>query len=272
MKKLRKLLAVVMIVAMMIPVTAFAAEPSQQAINLAECSVYARSAVYNGEVQVAEIRAIVDGKVVSLKKDVDYTLSGARTAQNVSDECIFSINGVGKYTGSATVAFEIVPANLKDFGTVTAKSLTYTGESQTSLVTVKVGSKVLSSADVTIKGNVRKNAGTYKVYAAGKGNYTGVINTTVTVNKAKPTLKGPSVLKVDAAKVKKAAQKVAIKVGAPETTTYTYTSSTKNITVSKSGVATVAKGTQAGTYKVLVKSAATHNYTAGSKIVYIVVK
>lgn len=268
MKKMRKLLAVVMIVAMMIPVTAFAAEPSKQAKNLAECSVYAKSVVYNGAEQVATVNAVVDKKVVTLTAGKDYTGTIKATNAGVT---VVEITGIGDYTGSAYVAFDVLQADVAN-AVVTVKELTYNTKDQTADVAVSVAGKKLGADDCTVAGNTNKNAGKYTVTVTGKGNYTGVITANSVINKADQKIGGAAKYTVKASKVKKAAQKVTIKTTVKEKAKLTYKSSSKNITVSKSGVVTVKKGTKKGTYTVTVTAAKTANYNKATKTVKIVVK
>ena len=105
--------------------------------------------------------------------------------------------------------------------TVTVSNSTYTGKALTPAPNVKIGGTTLKNGtDYTVKYTDNTNVGTAKVTVTGKGNYTGTITKTFTINKAK----------IDSATVTVAAQ------------TYTGKALTPAPTV-KIGSTTLKKGT-----------------------------
>ena len=162
------------------------------------------------------------------------------------------------------------------------KSFTYNGKIQKPAVTVKDGSRKLTSADYTIVNKGRRDAGKGTVKVTLKGNYYGGKTVTYTINKAKnPLAVSGRTATVMHSKVKNAAQKLAlykvIKTSKKGKGTVTYTKKTGNgkITIAKkTGKVTVKKGINKGTYtvKVNVRAAGTKNYKALTRTVTFKIK
>lgn len=153
---------------------------------------------------------------------------------------------------------------------------TYSGEAIKPSVKVTCGAITLKSGiDYTVAYASNTNVGTAKVTVTGKGNYTGTLGKTFSINKAKATIK----VKTASKKYKKAIvkkKKQTFSIGASVTgkgkLTYNiskyYGKSKKYLSINKkAGKITVKKGIPKGTYKVKVKiSAATStNYEAVTK-------
>ena len=150
---------------------------------------------------------------------------------------------------SATSAdFTIAPKSITGATVTLGTSLTYSGSKQTQNVSeVKLGDKILNTADYTLSDNTATNAGSYNLTVTGTGNYTGSIQQAFTVAKKSIT---PNV---------------------EVTGTYTYTGSaiTPTVTV-KAGNTPLAEtdyaleysnNTDAGEATVTVKATANGNYS-----------
>ncbi|MBO4997630.1 MAG: Ig-like domain-containing protein [Lachnospira sp.] len=118
----------------------------------------------------------------TLVKGTDYSVSykdnvGKGTTASVT------VTGTGNYSGTVNKTFEIKPKSLSDsMVTIASGPHYYTGSAVTPSVTVKDGSKTLAEGtDYTIsyKDNVGK--GEANVTVTGKGNYTGSIRRTFTI-------------------------------------------------------------------------------------------
>ncbi len=145
--------------------------------------------------------------------------------------------------------------------TLSTTSYTYSGSAKKPTVTVKYnGSKLTSDTDYTLTYSNNTNAGTATVTVTGKGNYTGSVKKTYTINKASQT-------------VTASAASSSIKTGASTTITasgkgtITYSSASTSIaTVSSAGKVT---GKGVGSVKITVKAAGNSNYKSASTTVTI---
>ena len=127
-------------------------------------------------------------KTINLVAGTDYTISmnGTRFNNRILD---ITITGKGNYTGSVdtSVAIKYTPATTNistctaTFGTT---SYTYDGTAKTPTVTVKNGTTTLKNGtDYTVSYSNNINSGTATVTITGKGNYTGTLSKTFTINK-----------------------------------------------------------------------------------------
>ena len=174
------------------------------------------------------------------------------------------------------------PVELTDC-TVTIGKLTYNGKTQTPSVTVKIGDKVVDPGFYKVSCLQTKNAGkgVVLISASDKDNSPihGAKLASVTIKKARQTIKVSATKKFSYAKLKKKAQKRKLAAAATDTKsriTYKKVSGSRKITVSKTGVIKVAKGTKKGTYRIKVRIAATatSNYYKRTvrKVIKVVVK
>ena len=126
---------------------------------------------------------------VTLKEGTDYTLE-YRNNTNVGYATVL-VKGKGRYTGTKSATFRINAASSSGGGsttsplsraTVTKFSTTrnITGKAISLPVSIKYGSKNLTSSDYSLTYNNSSNfptkAGTYTVRAVGKGSYSGTID------------------------------------------------------------------------------------------------
>ena len=137
------------------------------------------SQTYTGSSIEPSVTVTLNGK--TLKLNEDYTLTYSNNV-NVGTATI-TINGIGNYTGSKKVNFNIAPKKL-DISSATVNSIsskTYTGSSIKPSVTVKLNNKTLKlNTDYKVSYSNNKNIGTAKILIKGIGEYEG--EKTVTFN------------------------------------------------------------------------------------------
>ena len=137
------------------------------------------SQTYTGSSIEPSVTVTLNGK--TLKLNEDYTLIYSNNV-NVGTATI-TINGIGNYTGSKKVNFNIAPKKL-DISSATVNSIgskTYTGASIKPSVTVTLNNKTLKlNKDYTVSYSNNKNIGTAKILIKGIGEYEG--EKTVTFN------------------------------------------------------------------------------------------
>ena len=267
MKNLKKLLALVVCVAMLIPTVAFAAtaSPATTELTKANTTISVTAPTYNGKAQAAKVTKVtakINGKTITLKEGVDYTVNVSK-ATKAGARVYYRVTGMGKYSGTILKATKVA-AQTRFSAKAAAK--TYTGKAQTTKVTVTYGGKVLKrGTDYKITGTVRATkAGKYAVKVTGINNFKGTKTIYYTINKA-----AQKSVKVVANNKTKTIKVTGVKGEAK----VTYTTSNPTKVSVKNGKVTVKKGVKKGTkVKVTVKVAATKNYKAYTKSVYYVVK
>ena len=149
-------------------------------IDLSSATVNSiNSQTYTGSSIKPSVTVTLNGK--TLKLNEDYTLTYSNNV-NVGTATI-TINGIGNYTGSKKINFNIVPKKL-DISSATVNSIsskTYTGSSIKPSVTVKLNNKTLKlNTDYKVSYSNNKNIGTAKILIKGIGEYEG--EKTVTFN------------------------------------------------------------------------------------------
>ena len=132
---------------------------------------------YTGSAVTPEITVMYGKK--TLVKNTDYTLSYSSNI-NVGIASV-TINGIGKYSGTISASFKIVPENASEFTVSEIADKTYTGSAITPSVTVTFNGKALAkNTDYTVSYSSNTNVGTAVVTISGKGNFTG--STSVSFN------------------------------------------------------------------------------------------
>ena len=126
-KNLKKLLAIVVCIAMMVPTVAFAATSSPAKVNVK--SATAKSLTYNAKSQTTTI--VVNGKTLTLNKDFKV-VSGSLKATKAGTYTV-KIKGIGNYSGDTTVKYTV---NAQQSYKATAAAKTYNAKNQTTKVTV----------------------------------------------------------------------------------------------------------------------------------------
>jgi sulfur carrier protein ThiS len=274
MKKLKKLLAVIMVIAMMIPCTAFAAtaSPAKTLKSVSAKVTVTGTYTYTGSKQTPKykVTAKVNGKTVTLKSGTDYTATVTK-GTDVGSYAI-KITGKGKYTGSIKTTYDIDAVKISA-ASIKASDITYTGTETAPNVVVKYNGKVLKRhVDYKIT-ELDKSVGSHTVVIKGIGNYKGTKEIKYNIVKATQSVKVTTSYKTVAAKTfkKKAASYTIKTTGVKDKAKVTYSSNSKSVTV-KNGKITLAKGIKKGTYKVTVTVAATTNYKKATKTLTIKVK
>jgi lipopolysaccharide export system protein LptA len=253
-KNFRKLLAVILCVAMLGSTVAFAATSSPAKVDVTKATV--KNLTYNGKTQTAKIT--VDGQV--LTQGTDFEITSKTTLKNKKAGTYkVTIQGIGNYSGEKTITYKIAPKKVSV--KATAKTLTYNGKNQTVGLTVKTaaGTTLKKGTDYTVTGATHKAAGTYKVTIKGKGNFSFTKTVTYKIAKKTPAVK----VAVNTSK-----KKVSVS-GVREKAKVTITTNNKKVKVSGSKVV-ISKGVKSGTkVTITVKVAATKNFKAVTKkIVY----
>ncbi|UKK59469.1 hypothetical protein L6470_00205 [Prevotella communis] len=149
--------------------------------------------VYNQQDQTALVASVSAGTLTV--PEGSYEVTGNK-GTNVGTYTA-TITGKGNFKGSVTAQFSIVADNSVLFDlTLNPTEYVYDGTAKTPTVTVKDGSAVLvEGTDYTLAYTNNVNAGTAKVTATGKGNYTCTKTAEFTIKKA------PLTIKVDDAQV-----------------------------------------------------------------------
>ncbi|MGN0393742.1 MAG: hypothetical protein ACI4EF_00095 [Coprococcus sp.] len=270
MKALKKILAVLFVLAVLAPATVLAAETNSGAkVDISTATATASNLTYNGTKQTSNVVVKVDGK--NLVAGKDYTVTG--NVNTKAGTYTVTITGMGNYTGTKTTTYKINAKSASGVKT-SVKNLTYNGKVQTAKVVIKDGSRVLvEGTDYTIKYLTHKNAGYYTAKVKFIGNYAGTKDVKYAIHKLdqKVTVKGTTSVK--ASTVKKASKKYSLKVSVKANAKVSYKSNNKNITIDKNGKITVKKGTKKGTKATItITTKATTNYRAATKKITFTVK
>ena len=142
---------------------------SPKSIN--DLSLSGLSATYTGSA-IRLKPTVKDGEYV-LKEGTDYSISYGITGGepreyiNVPSGCAI-ITGLGNYTGTQQVIFNIVPKNISELNFVSVSDQTFTGSAITPKITVKYGSITLTEGtDYSISYNNNVNIGKATITISG---------------------------------------------------------------------------------------------------------
>ena len=92
---------------------------------------------------------------------ITYIIKSGDKATDVSDRITLTIEGIGNYTGTATVEWKITPKTVTP--TIKVASCTYTGDALEPTVTLKDGAVVIPEGEYTVEYSNNTNAGTGRV-------------------------------------------------------------------------------------------------------------
>ena len=92
---------------------------------------------------------------------ITYIIKSGNKATDVSDSITLTIEGIGNYTGTATVEWKITPKTVTP--TIKVASCTYTGDALEPTVTLKDGAVVIPEGEYTVEYSNNTNAGTGRV-------------------------------------------------------------------------------------------------------------
>ena len=136
---------------------------------------------YTGSAIEPEV-TVTDGSK-KLVEGTDYTIEYSNNT-NAGTSAKVIVKGKGNYTGTAEKAFTINPKTLVASNVSNLAAQTYTGTAFEPEISVTDGTKTLvEGTDYTVEYSNNTNAGTSaKATITGKGNYTGTIEKTFTIN------------------------------------------------------------------------------------------
>jgi len=233
-------------------------------VNLATSTVSVTGEfVFNRKKQTPKPVVKISGKVLNQNKD--YTL----VYQNNMDAgtATVTVEGKGNYTGSKSAKFTIVPTGLKDENVMVPDQI-YTGDDLKPSATITSDGAVLKEGkDYTASYKNNRYAGTATVTIVGQGNYTGTVNRKFTISKATRTITADSFVRNTNMKKKQTINVNAKTIGGK----LSYSSSNKEVTVSKSGKITIPKGF-IGRSTISIVSDATENCEKYVKKITVTVK
>ncbi|MBP5413478.1 MAG: leucine-rich repeat protein, partial [Bacteroidales bacterium] len=218
---------------------------------------------YTGSAFEPEV-TVTDG-TKTLAEGTDYTVEYSNNINSGTSAKVI-VKGKGNYTGTAEKAFTINPKTLTASNVSNLAAQTYTGTAFEPEVTITDGTKTLvEGTDYTVEYSNNTNAGTSaKATITGKGNYTGTIEKTFTINPK--TLVASNVADIAAQTYTGSAIEPDIDVTDGETTLvkgvdFTVTCS-ENINVGTATAIISGKGNYAGTVeKTFTITQATPTYT-----------
>lgn len=185
MKNLKKLIAIIMVIALMIPCTAMAAteSPSKTSLKSSNTTIALSktSFTFNNKSQKPSVKKVTyknaAGNKTDLKEGTDYKVT-VKSHKNAGTYSV-TITGMGKYSGSVKASYTIKKASQKKNVKVTnkykatkaktfkkkAKSYTFkaTGVKEKAKVTYTTSSKKIKvkNGKITLSKGIKK--GTYKV-------------------------------------------------------------------------------------------------------------
>ena len=136
---------------------------------------------YTGSAIEQSFAVNVDGNV--LEKGTDFTVS-YKNNTNVGKATV-TITGKGNYKGTVSKTFMITAADISTGSVTGIVDKTYNGSSITQTYDLTVdGRTLIETTDYIVSYSDNINAGTATVSFIGKGNYTGTLNATFTINPA----------------------------------------------------------------------------------------
>ena len=140
---------------------------------------YNNSLTYNGSALSPAVT--VKYGSAKLKKNTDYTVTYSNNV-NAGTGTI-TVTGKGTYGGSVKKTFTIKKHSLPASAVSEVNAQTYTGNAIKPVPTVKVGGKTLKSGtDFTVSYKNNTELGTATLTVSGKGNYSGNVSKSFTIN------------------------------------------------------------------------------------------
>lgn len=117
-----------------------------------------------------------NGKTVTLKQGTDYTISYGSNVNVGFLAGTMTVTGIGKYTGTTLIRFNIVKAKIKSLPNISNQF--YTGKAITPLdkITLSDGRVLTEGTHFTVKYSNNKNVGTATATVTFKGNYEGTVS------------------------------------------------------------------------------------------------
>ena len=154
--------------------------------DIATCAATLSSSSYTYDGTAKKPTVTVKNGSTTLKSGTDYTVAYKNNTN--AGTATVTITGKGSYTGTASKTFTIKKASIANFAaTLSVSTYTYNGSAKKPTVTVKNGSKTLTTSDYTVAYKNNTAVGTATVTVTGKGNYSGTLSKTFTINLANVT-------------------------------------------------------------------------------------
>ena len=158
-------------------------------IRYASVALSGAAPVYNGSLQSPALNVAFDG--ATLTKGTDYELEitstdgeGSSAGTNVGTVTVV-LTGRGDFTGTRTAAYAIEPKNLSGVSVGEIPAVTYTGaEHRPDLTVEDGGATLIRDTDYMVSYSDNTNPGTATATVTGKGNYTGTVSKSFTINRA----------------------------------------------------------------------------------------
>ena len=231
-------------------VEATIAKAALTTVTLAETSL-----TYNGSEQTVTVNSVKAGTLDVTAADYDVT---GNKQTNVGDyTATVTAKAESNFTGTATAQWSIVAADAATFTlTLDPISFVYDGTEKKPAVTVQDGAAILvENTDYTLAYENNVNAGTAKVIATGKGNYSGTKEATFAIAKADATVTAPT---AKTGLVFNATAQTLIEAGSADGGQMQYSTDGTNYSES------VPAKTDAGTYTVYYKVTGDANHNDGA--------
>lgn len=149
---------------------------------ISNCTISLATTLYTYDGTAKKPSVTVKDGSKTLTNGTDYTVSYSNNTN--TGTATVTITGKGNYTGTASKTFTINSKSISSTSvTLGTTSYTYDGTAKKPSVTVKDGTKTLTSGtDYTVSYSNNTNAGTATVTITGKGNYTRTVSKTFTIN------------------------------------------------------------------------------------------
>ena len=150
-------------------------------LDISLCSLILENSSFDYDGTAKRPSVTVNCDSTTLTEDTDYTVSYSNNTN--AGTATVTITGKGGYTGSTTKSFTINPKSISS-ATVTLSPISYTydGTEKKPSVTVKDGTKTLTSGtDYSVSYSNNVDVGTATVTVTGKNNYTGSTSKTFTI-------------------------------------------------------------------------------------------
>ena len=203
---------------------------------------------YTGSAITVSPTVTFNGSTVT--ETTDYTVNFANNT-NVGTASL-TITGTGNFTGTKTVSFTIVQADISTTSIIAIPDQTYTGSAITISPTVTFnGSTVTETTNYTVSFANNTNAGTASLTITGTGNFTGTKTVSFTILKATPTITFSDVTKTYGE------SDFNLTATSSSTGVFTYTIADVNVATVTGSTTTIVG---AGTTTVTVSQAADANY------------
>ena len=156
-------------------------------IGIEDCDISADATgfVYDGKAHQPEVKLSYKGEVI----DADEYVAAVKENESISaGRYTLVISGTGSYAGSAEIAFEILPFDIKNCDIALSETeFTYDGMSHVPDALLSRDGKALPEDAFTVSEADTVNAGEHAMVITGKGNYTGKISAGFTILPAQVT-------------------------------------------------------------------------------------